>query len=100
MKAARFQRVAQLPFRKLDHEVVVVDPRQRRIHVLNGTASVLWDLLERARSLPDLVTAVIGEEPFDVGGEVVARDVSAFIAEMVEKGLVSAFEPAAPGTAR
>lgn len=98
MTATVFQRVAQLPFRKLDEEVVIVDPRQRQVHVLNGTASVVWDLLERSRSLPDLVTALIGDDDFDVAREVVSRDVAAFVVELIDKGLVSATEAAsAPG---
>jgi hypothetical protein len=94
VSAAVFHRVSDLPFRKLDDEVVIVNPRHRQIHVLNGTAAVLWDLLERSSSVPDLVAAVIGDDPFDVATEVVARDVSAFVAELLEKGLVIVVEPA------
>ena len=35
--AARWKRESELPFQRLDEETIVVDPRQRTVHLLNET---------------------------------------------------------------
>lgn len=89
--AQRFARAKGLPFRHLDGQTVIVDPRRREVHVLNGTASAIWDLLgDDLRSLHDLVAALEHEGAFDAPLETVAADLDGFLADLVQKGLVSA----------
>jgi hypothetical protein len=94
--------VGRLPFRRLDQETVIVDPRNRQIHVLNGTGSAIWALLEKGRTIPDLVSALTGDEGggaagFDGDSLVIARDVETFIADLAGRGLVVDVTP--PGGA-
>lgn len=82
------RRVSSLPFQKMNDEVLVVDPRTREVHLLNATATRIWDLLESPRT-PDQISAAL-EEEFDAPAEVLRADVAASLAELSAKGLVGA----------
>lgn len=56
------------------------------IYSLNGTASLIWKLLERPKSLSELVIAVSTE--YEVDTELADRDVRNFVCEMKSVGLV------------
>jgi hypothetical protein len=85
--SAIYRRADDLPFRTLGEETVVVNTRTREVHVLNGTGSRIWTLLSPARSVSDLVQALDGE--FDLEAEEAAGEVTAFVEELVDKGLVT-----------
>lgn len=80
------RRVSSLPFQKMNDEVLVVDPRTREVHLLNATATRIWDLLERPRTREELVAALA--EEFDAPAEVLRADLVASLAELGAKGLV------------
>lgn len=84
-----FRRLHALPFRTLDGETVIVNPRQREVHVLNGTASRIWEALADWHTLPEVVTILADEEGFDVPSAVVEEDVLQFLDEMMDKGLIT-----------
>lgn len=86
IRPASVQRVLSLPFQKLDQEVLVVDPKTREVHLLNATASRVWDLLETPRTRDDLV-ALLGNE-FDAPAEALGADVDALLDELGAKGLI------------
>lgn len=93
--AQGYARADRLPYRQLDDQTVIVDPRRREVHVLNGMASVIWELLAEPRSLVGLVAALEHDGPFDAGFETIAKDLQGFLADMTEKGLVTVV-PAPP----
>jgi PqqD family protein of HPr-rel-A system len=72
----------------MNDEVLVVDPRTREVHLLNVTATRIWDLLEAPRTSDEIATALA--EEFDAPAEVLRADVAASIAELSAKGLVGA----------
>lgn len=89
MSGARaYQRVSSLPFQKLRDEALVVDTRTREVHLLNVTATRVWDLLEAPRTADQLL-AMLAEE-FDAAPEVMRADVQAVLSDMGAKGLVGA----------
>ena len=83
-----FCRAERLPFRRLDDETVIINPTSREVHVLNGTGSRLWDLLEAPHTVPELVRTIVREGELDVGEETVTHDVISFLDELVHKGLL------------
>jgi hypothetical protein len=83
-----YRRADELPFQELSHETVVVNPSTREVHVLNGTASRMWGLLMQEISLPEMVSTLTAGAAFDVEVAVISRDVSAFLADLVQKGIV------------
>jgi hypothetical protein len=56
------------------------------IYSLKGTGSLIWQLLEAPRALPELVAAV--EREFGVTQEQARRDVTQFLDDMFSVGLV------------
>jgi threonine dehydratase len=88
-----FARTERLAFRRLDEQTVIVDPRRREVHVLNGTGTAVWELLSQTRTLVDLVAALEHDGSFDAGFETVARDLREFLGELAQKGLVTVTPP-------
>lgn len=80
------RRVSSLPFQKMNDEVLVVDPRTREVHLLNPTATRIWDLLE-VPSTPAEVLAILSEE-FDAPVEALRADLETLLKELDIKGLL------------
>jgi len=89
-----YRRAEELPFRALGAETVVVNTRSREVHVLNGTGAHIWNLLGSARSLPQLMDELAGE--FDLDAETARSEVASFVADLVDKGLVTVSQGSAP----
>ncbi|MBC8133638.1 MAG: HPr-rel-A system PqqD family peptide chaperone [Deltaproteobacteria bacterium] len=85
---AALRRVSSLPFQKLDNEVLVVDPRTREVHLLNATATRIWDLLQDPLTGDELVAALT--EEFDAPAGALRADVETLLTELGSKGLVGA----------
>lgn len=88
MPATALRRVSSLPFQKLNDEVLVVDPKTREVHLLNATATRIWDLLEIPHT-PDELLATLSME-FDAPADALRADVEALLGELGQKGLVDA----------
>ncbi len=74
-------------------ETLIVPVRARvgdlaSIYSLNGTASLIWKLLESPKTVAELADAVARE--YDVELEQAERDVKEFVAAMKAVGLVEA----------
>lgn len=89
----RFRRVAALPFQTLAEETLVVNPRTREVHLLNVTATRVWELLASPRTSDDLLGTLSSE--FDAPAAEMARDLEVLLADFAKKELVER-EPAAP----
>jgi hypothetical protein len=85
----RYSRADRLPFRRLDDQTVIVDPRRREVHVLNGVGSAIWDLLAQTRNLVDLVAALEHDGQFDADQATIAADLQVFLRDLAAKGLVT-----------
>lgn len=82
------RRVSSLPFQKLNDEVLVVDPRTREVHLLNATATRIWDLLQDPLTPAQLLVTL--SEEFDAPLESLRSDLQTLLAELGSKGLVGA----------
>jgi hypothetical protein len=80
------RRIGSLPFQKMNEETLVVDPKTREVHLLNATASRVWELLARPHTIRDLVGS-LGRE-FDAPEETLRADVTALVSELAGKGLI------------
>jgi PqqD family protein of HPr-rel-A system len=88
-KPTSWRRDPSLPFQRMEEEAIVVDPRQRSVHLLNETAARIWELLEAAHSVDDLVEA-LADEYEGASPEELRREVEAFVADLSGKGLLTA----------
>jgi hypothetical protein len=67
-------------------QTVILDLSSDSYTRLNGTASDLWDLLAEPRTQAELATNLIGGHGIDEGRA--RADVEAFIAPLLERGLL------------
>lgn len=84
--AVKLRRASALPFQKLNDEILVVNPGTREVHLLNPTATRIWELLESDRTAADLVTSLLAE--YDADKAQVGKDVDALLTDLTTKGLI------------
>lgn len=85
---------ADVIFRELDNEAVLLDLASGRYFGLNAVGTRVWTLVAGGATIDDAV-AVIAEE-FDAPPAEIAADVTALVDELVSRGLLSA-DPAPGG---
>lgn len=83
----RYQQNPEIAWRRVDGDVLVVDPGQAQIRQLNATAAAVWEALESPRSIDELVEAVCAR--FDTTPQVARPDVESFLGELRERDLVT-----------
>jgi hypothetical protein len=88
---------ADVIFRDLEGEAVLLDLASGRYYGLNAVATRVWMLLDGGTTVEAVVAAVTAE--FDAAAEEIARDVDELLAELTARGLVVA-ETAAPPSNR
>ena len=84
----RWRRDADLPYQQLDEELIVVDPRNREVHLLNETAARIWELLAAPRSLDEL-TDMLGDE-YDADADELRTAIGECLSGLSGKGLIAA----------
>jgi len=82
----RYKRDARLPFQEVQGQAVVVAPARREVHEFDETATFLWSVLARGRTLAELVAALC--EEYEVDGKTAEADVRAFLELLEARGLV------------
>jgi len=76
-----------LPYQTIEGQVLVVVPKAREVHLLNETASRVWELLGPGATVGGLVDALCGE--YDVAPGEARAAVEAVLDEMRRKGLMA-----------
>lgn len=83
----RLRRNDTLPCQEIGGRAVIVCPARRELHQLDETATFLWHLMDRPRSVGELAEALC--EEFDVDPERAERDIRSFLGDLERKGLAS-----------
>ena len=65
---------------------MIVNPRTHEVHLLNATATRVWELLETARSLEELI-GVLADEYESLPSRL-GPDVVAVVADFAAKGII------------
>jgi hypothetical protein len=71
----------------IEGEAVLLSMDTKVLRGLNPVGSRIWELIDGQRSLEDIIEVIVQE--FDVAATDAARDVRAFIQELLDRGLVS-----------
>ncbi len=74
-----------IAYRRIQDEMVLVDPSKNILLRLNETASYIWERLE---SMSTQAIAQAIEDEFDVSQSAAKKDVDKFIALLLEKNLI------------
>ena len=84
---ARYRQAPGTTAERSGERVVVLDAEGRTITTLNPTGATVWATLESASDVDALATALQQPHP-DVDREVLRRDATAFVGELLEVGLI------------
>lgn len=76
-----------LAWRIIDGEAFVVHPQHGLIYPLDCVATRIWELVDGRNTFPQIVNAI--QDEFDEDDEVIARDVSHFLRDLLQADLVS-----------
>ena len=77
---------ADVIFRELEGEAVLLDLSSSRYFGLNAVGTRVWTLIASGSTMAQLTAAMAAE--FDGDPEQIARDVCELLAELTERGLV------------
>lgn len=92
MSELRIRRRSEIVRREVGNEVLLFDPRDDSLHVLNATAAVLWERLDGVRSLAELTAHLRDSFAVDAEADVEA-DVRRIVRELRQRDLVIEAEP-------
>lgn len=75
--------------RQVGDEWVLYDPVSQKMHVLNVTTGIVWNLLDGAHTFDELVQAT--REAFDPApaADVIARDIEKLLEQLAAEGLLA-----------
>ena len=74
-------------WRNVAGEVVIAERDNSKLHVLNGTASLIWSMADGTKQIEDMVTAICNR--FEVTPEQAWTDAEEFCDELLGAGLIS-----------
>jgi hypothetical protein len=74
-------------WRVIEGEAVILSLDTKVFRGLNAVGSRVWELIDGRRSVDEIVTRIVIE--FEVTPEIATRDVGTFIAQLLEKHLVT-----------
>ncbi len=78
-------------WRVIEGEAMILSLDNKVFRGLNSVGSRVWELIDGRRSVDEIVSQIVGE--FEVTAEVASRDVGTFVAELLEKHLVTTTPP-------
>lgn len=80
----------KLIFREIDGEVVIIANDGSHIHMLNETATLIWNCSNKRTSVRQIITEMC--EQYDVDEDSASRDVLETIKSLSEKNLIRVCE--------
>lgn len=86
------KKIADIPFRIIEGEAVLVNTKTHEVIHLNDTGTFVWENLDGDRDLGTIIVTLVGE--FEVDDATAREDVFGFASELIEKGLIAASRPA------
>jgi hypothetical protein len=75
-----------LAIRRFETETVVLDLRSSTYLIINATAAVIWQHLERGATRDEIVAGLVSE--FEVAPELAVQDVDSFVERCRERGFL------------
>ena len=72
--------------RELGEEAILVGEEGDELHCLDEVGTFIWKTIDGKRSLGDILDGVCAE--YEVSREIAEKDLTGFISELAEKGIV------------
>ncbi len=92
-----FRRAPGVASRLVAGEAVLVVPSRREAHVLNGTGSAAWALMDGSLTTGEIASALAGR--YGVEGGRASRDLGAFLDDLASRGAAEVVDAPAKGPA-
>lgn len=86
MSPTKVELIKDLIWRETDDGIVVVDPNEGKVRVLNGVASDIWKKASDTVSIASITDHIVAE--YDVELSRAEGDVNSFLQEMADSGLM------------
>ena len=80
------QLVENLVWRETDDGIVVVDPVEGRVRVLNGVGSIIWKQLNKSVTLEAMREHLV--EQFEISAERAREDIDTFLSQLTERKMI------------
>ena len=84
----KYRQNLEIAWRKINGEVVLIDPSNSQMRQLNAVGGCVWEALERPASVDELVGIVC--ERFETPSENARTDVETFIGKLLKRSLIEA----------
>lgn len=72
--------------REINNKVYVFDPKHGKIIELNGSGSMIWNILTRPHTIEDIANQITAQ--YDIQLPEARKDVSEFINNMIKSGFI------------
>jgi DNA integrity scanning protein DisA with diadenylate cyclase activity len=86
MKKMYLEKSDNLIFREIDGDIVIISNDGRRIHMLNETASLIWNSADKETTILQIIGKMCDQ--YEVNKELATHDVMKTIKAMSEKNLI------------
>jgi len=86
MNPTKVEMINDLIWRETDDGIVVVDPNEGKVRVLNGVASDIWKIASNTSSIASITDRIVSE--YQVEQNRAEGDVNSFLQQMAEFGLM------------
>ena len=86
-KTRKFARYHWVTSEQIEHDLFLLDTKLDRIHFLNGTAAIVWEMLAEPVSLSHLVEDFAEAFP-EVSPGKIKRDIAAILEKLVNLDIV------------
>lgn len=74
--------------RKLGADIMLYDEQKDKVHILNETGALIWELINGQNDFSAIKSGIIKQFP-DVQPEEITRDIDEIIQKLVSEGLIS-----------
>lgn len=76
-----------LSVRRLGDEIMLYDGQTDKVHILNETGAILWDLVDGEKRLQEIESIFIKRFP-DIRPEDISRDIREIVEKLEIEGLI------------
>jgi len=78
---------SNIVWRKIDDTIFIIDPLNEKIHELNETAAIIFEMIIKNRKIDEIEKKILKE--YDVDEKECRKDISYIISELKDKGVIS-----------
>ncbi len=78
--------VENLVWRETDDGIVVIDPVEGRVRVLNGVGSDIWKQIDQNEGLDTIQAQLVAQ--YDISAERAQADIDSFLSQLTDRKMI------------